>query len=225
MPRITLDAGHGGSDPGAVTRDELGRETKESSLVLAYALDLGDELVARGHQVHQTRNEDRYVPLRDRVKLANEVKADCFISLHANASANKQVDGAWVIHAGTPSGSELAHFLFKHLKTVQGVVDTDPEDEVFEDETPWTGNRQLYVLQHTVMPAALVELGFVTNAADLAQLLNEGWRKKIVKALADAVDDWSGEPHKPRVIQLLDELADLRNRMTVIMEQIKDEVS
>ena len=83
---IVIDAGHGGKDGGAIGYD--GR-LLEKDIVLSIALKTGDELRKMGYQVFYTRTKDRYINLRDRTKLANDKRANLFISIHANAAFNK----------------------------------------------------------------------------------------------------------------------------------------
>lgn len=83
---IVIDAGHGGKDGGAIGYDG---KLLEKDIVLSIALKTGDELRKMGYQVFYTRTKDRYINLRDRTKLANDKRANLFISIHANAAFNK----------------------------------------------------------------------------------------------------------------------------------------
>jgi len=87
--RVVLDPGHGGRDPGA-----RAAELKEAALVLDVATRLETRLTSEtGIEVVLTRRDDVYVTLRDRIELANQVGADLFLSIHANASANHLAGG------------------------------------------------------------------------------------------------------------------------------------
>ena len=81
---IVIDPGHGGKDSGAVNGKLL-----EKNIVLNVSLKLGEELKKRGYNVFYTRSKDIFINLRDRTKVANDKKANLFISIHANAAANK----------------------------------------------------------------------------------------------------------------------------------------
>ena len=186
--RICVDAGHGGHDPGAVAG-----VSKEKDLALAYALELRNELVRRGHHVITTRTADVFVELAQRAATANTAGADCFVSIHANAADSKLANGAWVIHddsAGAAGGVALAQRVFDRLAAVPGIADADAAREVFPDASPQVGGRQLAVLSQTKMPAILVELGFLTNEEDLGALREASTRAKVVGAIADGVEDW-----------------------------------
>lgn len=85
-PRVVVDAGHGGRDPGAPLS---GTSAKEKDVALRVALYLGDELKNRGAQVIYTRTRDTLIARADRGRIANEARGDLFISIHVNA-ANPQ---------------------------------------------------------------------------------------------------------------------------------------
>ncbi|MGM0559835.1 MAG: N-acetylmuramoyl-L-alanine amidase [Pseudomonadota bacterium] len=92
-PTIVVDAGHGGVDPGAIGVSG----TREKDLVLTYARALQDRLKASGaYNVVMTRDDDRFIPLRGRVDIAEKHNGDLFISLHANTNPSSRVKGASV---------------------------------------------------------------------------------------------------------------------------------
>ena len=100
-PLIVIDAGHGGTDPGAIAAGGV----FEKDIVFGYAQSLSDKLQAGGrYRVRMTRERDVFVPLGERVRLAREAKADLFVSIHADSiSAAPQVRGATIY-----TGSEKA---------------------------------------------------------------------------------------------------------------------
>jgi N-acetylmuramoyl-L-alanine amidase len=88
---VALDPGHGGQDPGASSDDDI----HEKNVVLAYAQALKEALLSTGrYEVIMTRDDDRFVRLEERVKLAREKKADLFIAIHADSLDNADVRGA-----------------------------------------------------------------------------------------------------------------------------------
>lgn len=87
--RIVIDPGHGGKDPGAVRR----RSTKEKDINLAVAKHLYDYLKKQGFEIKLTRNDDSFVTLAGRSKIANEFKADLFVSIHTNAAKRTAANG------------------------------------------------------------------------------------------------------------------------------------
>lgn len=82
---IVIDAGHGGKDGGAVGN---GGKWVEKNIVLSVSLKIGDELKKKGYKVFYTRTTDKFINLRDRTKIANDKKANLFVSIHANAAVN-----------------------------------------------------------------------------------------------------------------------------------------
>ncbi len=90
---IIIDPGHGGVDPGALGK----RGTAEKSVTLAFSRALRDELVKSGrYKVHMTRDSDRFIRLRDRVRIARNKNADLFISVHADSIRRGRASGATI---------------------------------------------------------------------------------------------------------------------------------
>tara|TARA_B100001769_G_scaffold272294_1_gene266471 strand:- start:889 stop:1959 length:1071 start_codon:yes stop_codon:yes gene_type:complete len=88
--KIVIDAGHGGKDPGRPNKSGI----KEKDIVLNIALDLGKKLKNSGNEVIFTRDKDIFLTLRQRAKIANDVDADLFISIHCNAFHDHRVYGS-----------------------------------------------------------------------------------------------------------------------------------
>lgn len=90
---VAIDAGHGGQDPGA----SGGNGTREKDVVLAIARALARRVEAEpGMKAFLTRDEDRFIPLRDRINLARKARADIFVSIHADSIRNREVSGSSV---------------------------------------------------------------------------------------------------------------------------------
>jgi N-acetylmuramoyl-L-alanine amidase len=106
---IAIDAGHGGEDPGASGRDG----TQEKRITLAIARTLAERVNAMpGMRAILTRDSDRFVPLRERTARARNARADMFISIHADAVRDRDVEGASVYTlSGRGASSEAARFL------------------------------------------------------------------------------------------------------------------
>src|SRR5690606_38548889 len=88
---IVIDAGHGGKDPGA-----LGKNSKEKEIVLALSLKLGKEIKKKYPNINviYTRNSDKFVELHERAHIANEARADLFISIHCNSAGSHEACGS-----------------------------------------------------------------------------------------------------------------------------------
>lgn len=202
--KICVDAGHGGRDPGAVVGD-----VNEKDIALTYSRELATSLRELGYDVLLTRQTDVFVSLSERVRLANRWGADCFISVHANANSKAAANGLWVIHdddTKPEAGVALAHAVFRRMAKIPGLADNDSEAEVFPDKTGWVADRELTVVSDTKMPAILVELGFMTNPDDLAQLLEEETALKVADAIAVGITDWWHDTVIPAPVTPPDEL-------------------
>lgn len=191
---VVVDAGHGGTDHGGRS---LG--TPEKTLALRYALELGTALQARGVAIVYTRVADTYPSLSERAQVANEARADLFVSVHANASDRASARGPWTIHAkGSNRGEDFATAAQGAMVAVMG----GNRAAVYPDESPWVGGRRLAVLRQTRMPAILLELGFMTNAADLRLMEDAVVRSDLCRRVAAALAEELGvvsisrsEPH------------------------------
>lgn len=168
--RIALDAGHGGSDPGAVYK---GRQEKDDTLYLTLAV--GDILKKNGIDVYYTRTTDEYETPFKKATDANNSGADLFVSIHRNSSENpNQYSGVeTLVYSDTGLKAEVARNINNQL-----------EDAGFKnlgvDE-----RKNLVVLKRTKMPAVLVEAGFINNDKD-NYLFDEEF-DSIAQAIADGI--------------------------------------
>lgn len=109
IPVIVIDPGHGGRDPGTIGNYA---RSKEKNITLAYAKELKIALEkAKKYKVYLTRNSDVFIPLGKRVEIARKVKADLFISLHANSAASKRVSGLSIYTLSQNSSDKQAELL------------------------------------------------------------------------------------------------------------------
>lgn len=168
--RIALDAGHGGSDPGAVYK---GRQEKDDTLDLTLAV--GDILKKNGIDVYYTRTTDEYETPFKKATDANNSGADLFVSIHRNSSENtNQYSGVeTLVYSDTGLKAEVARNINNQL-----------EDAGFKnlgvDE-----RKNLVVLKRTKMPAVLAEVGFINNDKD-NYLFDEEF-DSIAQAIADGI--------------------------------------
>lgn len=155
--KVFLDAGHGGKDPGA-----LGNGLKEKDINLSVALKIGDILKNHGVNVGYSRTTDVFVELQDRAIMANNFGADVFVSIHTNAAENINAKGVETFsYPGSVKGSRLA----------QAIQDSVLDDKLYTINRG-TKTANYAVLRLTNMPAALVELAFITNPQDADILRN-----------------------------------------------------
>lgn len=127
-PLIVIDAGHGGHDPGA------GTETKEKDVTLALARALRDELLKLGGvRVALTRDDDRFLVLEERAGIARRLKADLFLSIHADSAENDEARGASVYILSDRGSNQTAARLAEaenRADVVNGVQLSDQSDAV-----------------------------------------------------------------------------------------------
>lgn len=109
IPVIVIDSGHGGKDPGTIGNFA---RTKEKNLTLSYAKELGKQLMnTKRYKVFLTRDDDNFIPLRQRVAIARKKKADLFISIHANSISDHGVSGFSIYTLSETSSDKQAELL------------------------------------------------------------------------------------------------------------------
>ena len=174
--KVVIDPGHGGPDPGAVGIGGL----RETDVVLDVCLQIARLLQARGVQVLMTRTSEVDVDLPPRVAVANSSGADLFVSVHANAlsMARPDVNGIETFFfegAGSPS-RRLAVALQEQMVAIS-------------PGTPDRGVRtgRYFVIRRTVMPSALVEMGFLTGEIDSRRLSDANFRRRMALALSAGI--------------------------------------
>ncbi|MEO3406640.1 M56/M15 family metallopeptidase [Mucilaginibacter sp. CAU 1740] len=176
---LVLDAGHGGSQEGAIAPGGY----REKDLSLQIVKQISDAATKRGIQTILTRNDDHYLDLQGRVTN----KADAFISIHLNAP------GVWTRHT---NGMEIlvernslypfSGRLADNVKNSLQQLETANANHGV-DITETSPNNTLYVLRHNKAPAILIELGFMTDKADLDYILNTKNQHEIAEKIIDAV--------------------------------------
>lgn len=167
---VMIDPGHGGKDPGAIGINGL----QEKDVILPIAQQVAAILQQQGIQAILTRTDDYFVDLAPRVQMAQRDRADLFVSIHANAIANRpDVNGLETYYYN--SGSRLAQII--HSSILRNV---DVRDR---------GVRQarFYVLRNNPMPAVLVEVGFVTGTQDEPRLATANYQNQMAQAIANGI--------------------------------------
>ncbi len=108
-PIIVIDPGHGGKDPGTIGNFA---RTKEKNITLSYAKELAKQLAnTKKYKVYLTRDDDHFIQLRQRVEKARKIRADIFISIHANAAADDSVSGFSIYTLSEKSSDKQAELL------------------------------------------------------------------------------------------------------------------
>lgn len=211
--RVVLDAGHGGTDPGATAAQLLEKEI---------TLDIGQRLKTRlekdGFEVVATRDGDRTIALKERARLANESRSDIFVSIHVNALlAHTDARGIETYYLGATSDPKLTQLAAAENRVsgysmadmralLDGVYADARRDESHElaqavQEKLYTSLRKadpglenwgvkrapFLVLVATDMPAVLAEVGCISNVREAALLRTPEYRQKIADALYEGI--------------------------------------
>lgn len=179
---IMIDPGHGGRDPGTISFN--GRYEKD--FALAASLKLRDDLRKMGFVVHMTRETDRYPTLMERAMMANTLKADIFVSMHANSvDPNRGPNGIEVWYSGvgkdgtyTALEKQLASRIDQKLIEVTSAVDRGIK------------KAKHVVTKNSKMAAILIEAGFLSNPVEEALLFNEHYRDVVARATAVAIHEF-----------------------------------
>jgi N-acetylmuramoyl-L-alanine amidase len=192
---VVLDAGHGGYDSGSVVGTIL-----EKDLTLDVTKRVERALRANGIATLMTRNDDAFVSLGRRARIANQVRSSVFVSIHFNEGERPVASGietyyadrhslplprliSWVPfllpreNADSPdtNSQSLAGFIQQSLVRQTQAVDRG------------TKGRQFFVIAHVTHPAVLVEGGFLSSKDEMTRLANSDYREKLATAIADGI--------------------------------------
>ncbi|QPC47566.1 N-acetylmuramoyl-L-alanine amidase [Mangrovibacillus cuniculi] len=176
---IALDAGHGGTDPGAV-----GNNLHESEIVLDVTKKVQAILEKKGIKVYLTRPDNTFVSLDDRVKKAVNAKVDTFVSIHANSFTNSSANGTETYYSAAAlsqraeDSKQLATFIQTRLVKALKTNDRGVKDANFR------------VISTIPVPAALVELAFISNVNDAQKLASQAYRNAAAEAIAGGIEDY-----------------------------------
>ncbi len=183
-PLVALDPGHGGKDPGA--RGVTG--VLEKNVNLSIGLSVDRLLRDAGLRTLLTRDDDSYPTLQERTDLANQAGADVFVSIHNNASGDPLSEGTETFYWGTSAdnysieGKRLAQAIQRNLIATLDSVDRGAR-------THW---NSLHVLRESLMPAALTEVGFLTNAEEEAKLKDPVYLQAAALGIARGILEFFG---------------------------------
>jgi len=195
---IVVDPGHGGVDPGAVGKSGA----LEKDICLAVARRLADDLAQAGAMVLMTREADtdlsdpdtaglaakKREDLKRRVALANENRADLYVSIHVNSYPDPGRHGAQCfVQRGSAESKKAARHIQSELARVLGNTDREPLE------------ADHYITRNTSAPAVIVEIGFITNKTEEELMQEPGYQGKLAWALyAGTVRYFSEEPEAAR---------------------------
>ena len=215
--RIVIDPGHGGHDLGTIGPGGL----LEKDLVLSIALDLQSLLQEKlGAQVILTRSDDTFISLEERSAIANQFRADLFISIHANSSRSRSTSGVetyYLNFAKTDAEREIASrenatstgSISELEDLIKKIAQADKSTESKElasiiQKKLYSGARKMFptaqnrgvrsapfiVLIGANMPSILTEVAFISNPRDERLLKKAPNQERLVKALFSGIEDY-----------------------------------
>jgi N-acetylmuramoyl-L-alanine amidase len=167
---IVIDAGHGGSDNGAV----YGNFT-EKDITLSIAKEIQKLSANQGqYEVILVRNEDTYPSLSERTNQINKLNPEMVFSLHVNTSIQEETakHGTEIYVQNAENSKKLAGKIYKKFK-VRKIEE----------------RNNLHMLRETKAPAVLIELGFLNNSSDRAYITSENGQKEIAQKFVDIINE------------------------------------
>lgn len=151
MKKLVIDLGHGGTDPGAIGPNK----THEADIILAIGKELNELLKGCNLEIKFTRLSNKYLSLTERAKIANDFKADYFLSIHINSASDKTVRGVevWQYSNKNEKLNKFSNGLCADVSKILNIRNRGLKL-----------SKELSVLRNTTMPAALIEVDFISNA-------------------------------------------------------------
>lgn len=221
IERVVIDAGHGGKDPGAIGL----RKTKEKDVVLKIARIVANELQKSGVNCILTRDKDKFIPLEERTRTANQNGANLFVSIHLNACQSRKTHGCEVYflsrartdweRAVEARENSVIKFEERELEANLECILWDLAQIEYlseskelatyvlqsitkkENITP-RGVKQanFFVLRGVYMPAILVEAEFLSNLNCEKKLKNERFIRNIALGIAEGIEKFKADYEK-----------------------------
>ena len=180
---VVLDAGHGGTDAGA----KAATGEKESDM----SLQLVQKIVALNKnpmiRFELSRDKDEFVKVTDRTIFANEKKADLFVSVHINASPNKNAKG---LELYTPREGSPAYLKSIPLASILN----ESLANIFSSNAVKTRKMSIWVLDKSTIPAIIVLPGFITNKTDVATIKNK--QEEIAAKILSGIERYLTQKEK-----------------------------
>lgn len=177
---VCIDPGHGGNDNGANLGD---RYEKDDNLRLS--LKVKAHLEAMGAKVIMTRDDDTYISLNERCRIANDKKCDVFVAIHRNSSQSGQGIECWIAGNASSKEKKLAENLLSALDEVGTSLDRGVKSGYRTSK-----DKDYYVNSNTNMTSCLLEVGFITDKEDnkLFDKNIDAYAEKLANAIYNSVD-------------------------------------
>ena len=170
---IVIDPGHGGKDCGALRNNIF-----EKDITLSVSKKLQAILQKKGYKVYMTRTDDTYVSLEDRTIYTEGINPALFVSVHVN-SCNSESPKGIETHYYHENSLELADYVHRHL--IKKITNTTNRG-LFKS--------RFYVINHTTVPAILVEIGFISNTAERNELISTQRQQATAEGIAEGIVEY-----------------------------------
>lgn len=172
VKRVVIDAGHGGTDYGAIRNG-----INEKDITLDVSKRIEALLKKQGYQVTMTRTNDIYVSLQDRVSISESVSPDIFVSIHVNSSTRPEI-----------TGIETHYYHQESLNLAQTVHSAFAS--AIKSNNRGLFKSKFYVINHTTSPAILIEIGFISNDNERSQLVSEKRKQDTAKSIVEGINNY-----------------------------------
>lgn len=205
QPVVFIDAGHGGIDEGCAKNG-----VQEKTINLAIAKIVQEKLENSGYDVIMAREEDIFVTKEDRVRMANEAQADIYVSIHQNSAQDSRINGMEVWYDGADETRDNKRL--SQLVSKQTAGSTEAVERALRPDADF------HVTGSTLMPACLIEAGFLTNPKERARLVTAEYQEQVAEGIVRGIeyyfhpktmyltfDDGPSEKNTARILDILKE--------------------
>lgn len=197
MP-IVIDCGHGGQDTGAISADGL----TEKEITLSIGKQVAHQLVNKGYEVAMTRTADQTLALDERTTFANIKQGLLLVSIHANYAPNKQASGletfffdSSLMQSEKNNNNEIIYKFKKNLSAKSSLLSSCLHEQVFNEvkkKNPIIVDRKVkkavsQILLGSTMPAALIEVGFLSNSQEAKLLHDQDYLLLISEGISNGI--------------------------------------
>lgn len=169
---VVIDAGHGGTDCGAIRNG-----INEKDITLDVSKRVESMLKKQGYHVTMTRTNDIFVSLEDRVNISESASPDIFVSIHVNSSTKPEITGI------------ETHYYHQESMSLAQTVHASLASTI-KSNNRGLFKSKFYVINHTTSPAILIEIGFISNDAERAQLVSEKRKADTAKSIVEGINNY-----------------------------------
>ncbi|OUN18922.1 N-acetylmuramoyl-L-alanine amidase [Ligilactobacillus salivarius] len=171
---IIIDAGHGGSDSGALSRTNK----NEKTYTLIYAKKLAERLRKAGAMVYMTRDDDSFVSLNSRPRLAENVHADAFISIHFDSAPENNM------------GSGYTTYYYHKKTSLRLAQDINSKLKYLKLENRGVEFGDFLVIRENTVPAVLLEMGYINSDRDFERITSTSYQDSVADDIKQGLDTY-----------------------------------